>query len=119
MSDAKPWVRPLTGAEHARHHHVPEADLRRVRVVRVPVLTPGVAGMTLGRWVLVRRGHERDEGLLAHELVHVRQWRELGVVRFLWRYLLPYLRGRFGGLRHRDAYLAIPLEQEARSVSGR
>src|SRR5436190_1536926 len=43
--------------------------------------------MTLGRWVLVRRGHEHDRGLIAHELVHVRQWRELGAVRFLVRYL--------------------------------
>ena len=44
----------------------------------VPVLTPGIAGMTLGRWILLRRGHEHDRGLIAHELVHVRQWRELG-----------------------------------------
>ena len=43
--------------------------------------------MTLGRWILLRRGHEHDRGLIAHELVHVRQWRELGAVRFLVRYL--------------------------------
>ncbi|MGH8998990.1 MAG: hypothetical protein ACRDY7_06315, partial [Acidimicrobiia bacterium] len=37
--------------------------------------------MTLGRFVLVRRDHLGDEPLLAHELVHVRQWRDLGVAR--------------------------------------
>ena len=39
--------------------------------------------MTLGRVILLRRDHAGDEALLAHELVHVRQWRELGPVRFL------------------------------------
>jgi hypothetical protein len=98
--------------------HVPEADRRRARVLIVTVLMPGAAGMTLGRWILIRRGHEHDRALLAHELVHVRQWRELGVVRFLWRYLGAYARGRVRGLCHRDAYAAIPLEQEARAIIG-
>ena len=40
------------------------------------VLTPGVAAMTLGRWILVRRGHEPTSGCIAHELVHVEQWRD-------------------------------------------
>ena len=52
--------------------------------------------------------------LLVHELVHVRQWGELGVIRFLWRYLSGYLGGRWKGLGHHAAYLAIPLEVEAR-----
>jgi hypothetical protein len=87
--------------------------------VTIPVLTPGIAGMTLGRWILLRRGHEHDPNLIAHELVHVRQWRELGAVRFLARYLGAYGRGRWRGLGHQAAYEAIPLEAEARLVSGR
>lgn len=98
---------------------VPEADVARARVVVVPVLTPGVAAMTLGRWVLVRRGHEHDAGLLRHELAHVRQWRELGAPRFLWRYLGAYARLRRAGLGHDAAYEAIPLEEEARRLAGR
>jgi hypothetical protein len=35
--------------------------------------------------------------LLLHELVHVRQWRDAGPVRFLARYLGDYLRGRLRG----------------------
>src|SRR4051794_15701552 len=93
--------------------HVPAFDAERARIVVVPVLTPGVAAMTLDRWILVRRGHETGAGLLAHELVHVEQWRKLGVVRFLRGYLGAYLRGRRGGLGHWDAYRAIPFEVEA------
>jgi hypothetical protein len=88
-------------------------------VIVVPLLTPGISGMTFGRWILVRRGHERDEALLAHELVHVRQWRELGAVRFLAGNLVAYLRGRRRGLHHREAYEAIPHECEARTIAGR
>ncbi len=57
-------------------------------------------------------------GLVTHELVHVRQWAELGPVRFAVQYLKGYVAGRRRGLDHQRAYLAIPLEQEARSISG-
>lgn len=98
---------------------VPPADVVRARIVDVPCLTPGVAAMTLGRVILLRRDHADDLALVAHELVHVRQWRELGVARFLWRYLGAYLRGRLAGLSHQRAYEAIPLEVEARHLAGR
>lgn len=93
--------------------------MERARIVPVPWLPLGVAGMTLGPLILLRRDHLGDEALIAHELVHVRQWRELGVPRFLWRYLSAYLRGRAAGLGHEAAYRAIPLEVEARSLAGR
>ncbi len=52
---------------------------------------------------------------MAHELVHVRQFAEQGRTRFL----VSYLRGYFSGLSrlrsHREAYLAIPAEVQARS----
>jgi hypothetical protein len=98
---------------------VPPADVARARIVDVPCLTPGVAAMTLGRVILLRRDHGGDEALVAHELVHVRQWRELGAARFLWRYLGSYARGRAAGLGHQRAYEAIPLEVEARELAGR
>ena len=98
---------------------VPRADVARARIVDVPWLTPGVAAMTLGSVILLRRGHGGDESLLAHELVHVRQWRQLGAARFLWRYLGAYGRGRAAGLGHQRAYEAIPLEVEARELAGR
>ena len=108
----------LTPAAQARFVHVRAIDRARARVIVVPVLTPGVAAMTLGRFVFVRRSHERDLGLLAHELVHVEQWRELGVVRFLRVYLADYLRGRRAGMTHWVAYRAISLEADARTRAG-
>ena len=56
--------------------------------------------------------------LVNHELVHVRQWHQLGVTRFLLRYFTDYVRGRRAGLGHQKAYLAISLEEEARRLSG-
>jgi len=112
-------ARRLDASERQLFTHVPARDLQRARLVVVPVLTPGIAGMTLGRWVLVRRGHEHDRGLIAHELVHVRQWRELGALRFLVRYLGAYMRSRWRGLSHQAAYEAIPLEVEARALARR
>ncbi len=51
--------------------------------------------------------------LTAHELVHVRQWREQGAVRFLCRYVSEYLRLRLFGLGHDDAYRRIGAEWAA------
>lgn len=111
-------VRRLAPEAVAALTHVPEVDRRRARIVVVPWLTPGVAAMTLGAWILVRRGHETNAGLVAHELVHVEQWREWGAVRFLTRYVADYLRLRVAGEPHWRAYAAIPFEQEARARSG-
>jgi hypothetical protein len=74
---------------------------------------PGAAAITIGSLVSVRRGHERDERLLRHELVHVRQWAELGFVGFLWLYLGAYVHWRVRGYGHWAAYRRIPLECEA------
>jgi hypothetical protein len=81
-----------------------------------------VAAMTLGRTVYVRRDvldgdPPRLALLLVHELVHVRQWREMGAVRFLARYLGDYLRGRLAGRGHAEAYRAIRAEREAVDLS--
>ncbi len=57
--------------------------------------------------------------LLAHELVHVRQYRDIGAWRFRWAYLREYLAGRVRGLRHDAAYRNISFEREAREVEER
>lgn len=113
-----PVGRALSPEAQVRYAHVDAVDAARVRIVVVPVLTPGIVAITLGRYVLVRRGWERSVALIGHELVHVEQWRRLGVARFLAGYLGAYVRLRRAGLGHRDAYAAIPFEQEARLRSG-
>lgn len=55
--------------------------------------------------------------LLRHEAVHVRQWRELGVVGFLLQYVGAYLRWRLRGYGHWAAYRRIPLEVEAEWIA--
>ena len=82
----------------------------------------GVGAMTLGNLILVdpdilNGDEDRLARLTLHELVHVRQWRELGWLGFSRRYLADYLKGRRRGLSHRQAYLEIGLEVEARTRS--
>ena len=63
--------------------------------------------------MIVRRRAAGSARLLRHELVHVRQWRDLGVARFLMRDVGSYLRWRLRGYGHWAAYRRIPLEVEA------
>ena len=112
-------ARSLTADEVERFDHLPPSVLRRARLHRVRWLASGAHGMTVGRHVLLVRGHETSPPLLAHELVHVRQYAERGTLRFLVRYLVDYA-GNLVRLRnHRQAYLAIPAEVEARQEAGR
>lgn len=81
-----------------------------------------VAAMTLPWAIYVDREQLRtgDIGaLLLHELVHVRQWRRLGFLRFLRAYLTDYIRGRKSGLDHQAAYRNIRFEKEARVAVAR
>jgi hypothetical protein len=73
--------------------------------------------ITLGRRIYIAAGRE-NEALLRHELVHVRQAGELGVVRFLQRYVAEYIRNRRRGMSHDDAYRAISFEVEALAAEG-
>jgi Domain of unknown function (DUF4157) len=55
--------------------------------------------------------------LLAHELVHVRQYHRLGAAAFLGYYVGEYLRGRLAGASHAEAYRAISFEREAEAAA--
>jgi hypothetical protein len=74
---------------------------------------PGAAATTLGRFIFMRESAAGSERLLRHELVHVRQWRRLGVAGFGVRYLGAYLRWRLRRYPHWAAYRRIPMEIEA------
>lgn len=74
---------------------------------------PGAAATTLGRFIFMRESAAGSPLLLRHELVHVRQWRQLGVAGFGLRYLGAYLRWRLRRYPHWAAYRRIPLEIEA------
>ena len=80
---------------------------------------PGSAAITIGSVISVRRAYADDARLLRHEEEHVRQWRELGYVRFLRQYLGAYVRWRRAGFGHQAAYRLIPLEVEAEAAAER
>ena len=90
-----------------------------MRVWKGGPVPPGADAITLGSLVIVRRRSADDRRLMRHEEEHVRQWRELGLVGFLRRYLGAYLRWRWRGYGHRGAYRRIPLEVEAEWVARR
>src|SRR3954454_12027694 len=77
-----------------------------------PFLHRNAIAITLGRRIYIAAEHVSD-ALLRHELVHVRQAGELGMARFLWRYVAEYVRNRRRGMTHDAAYRAISFEAEA------
>ena len=114
-------MRRLEGPELIAYDVLPNELAKRVRVLEVPFLPNGASGMTIGTLILLRddRDTSGDRALMAHELVHVRQFAEQGMVPFLTSYLRDYLRGRRSGSNHRRAYLDIDAEQEARAEADR
>jgi hypothetical protein len=104
-------LRPLSKCERQHLAGVcPDLDLSTVRIAegcRLPLL-PGFVAITLGRSIYVR-GHlaRRPLTLLAHELAHVRQFRERGWLGMTGAYAAMWL--EHGYARH-------PLELEARAA---
>lgn len=108
--------RCLDAEEVEAFDHIADGLCERVQLVRTNLLPPAADGMTIGRFVLLR-GNQIERGattLLAHELVHVRQFAEMGMPRFLTSYFGSYLKNLARTRNHRQAYLDIPLEIEAR-----
>ncbi len=90
--------------------YLPDRDLERMRVTTgrplafVPLIL-GAGATTFGRHVLFAPGSynpgtARGLALIAHEAMHVRQFREAGTLRFLLRYLRYRVSTRSRGMRH-------------------
>lgn len=83
-----------------------------------------IRGVTLWNLILIRpdmfdQPPERLAALAIHELVHVRQWRQLGMIGFGFRYFSAYIRGRLAGKSHHESYMDNPFEIEAREIQRR
>lgn len=116
LRDVNRVGRSLNRAELDSYDVLPRYLARRVRVLSVPSLPGDYDGMTLGYTILLARDVD-DQGnspLLAHELVHVRQWIEQGRVGFSGRYLRSFASGLRRHRNWRHAYLSIEAETEAR-----
>lgn len=114
-------ARQLEGPELGAYKHISQVLTSRVRLVKVPWLPNGADGLTIGKRVLVKKEVDpsRSKELIAHELVHVRQWAEYGIVGFLTRYVFHYLKNLVKYRKHYTAYLEIPFEVEARNEAKR
>lgn len=89
---------------------VPRDNLERLRAVtsrpwRWLPAAFGSNAMTFGDHVVFREGQFRVDSprglaLVAHESLHIGQYRELGKLRFLTRYLIGVVTSRFNHDRH-------------------
>ena len=112
-------VRELTSQEIASYDMIPNELASRVKVIRVPFLLGRYQGMVFGRRVFLRKNVPADgESLLmAHELVHVGQWSDLGVVGFSTRYLTQFGAGLIRTRSWNKAYEGVKFEQEAEATA--
>jgi len=108
-------MRRLNTTEIHYYDLVPPFVALTARFVHIPFLWAD--GVTLGRYVFLRDGFdETSSHIIAHELVHVRQYRNQGVTRFLAAYFAQYAQFRFAGYPHRLAYLHLDAEHSAREL---
>lgn len=78
--------------------------VQAITFVRRVVINPGLFDSVI-------TGNEPE--LLAHELIHVAQWEDHGIVAFTWAYVRDYLRLRLLGASHDAAYRSIGFEYQA------
>ena len=141
MPNAAPTTDPISAGDMLRSGGIDPAGLAGIAprvdpdAVTVRIASPlfrsvwarGISAVTMP-WAIyvtpaVMERHlagaepHRTGRLMAHELMHVEQWRRLGGFRHLVQYVGDYLKGRIRGLSHWEAYRAVRLEQEARAAA--
>lgn len=87
-------------------------------------LRKGFDGVTVGRHIWApddfgSRTPEEQISFLAHELTHVEQYQNLGLLGFLCGYLGEYRANRRLGMNRGEAYHRISFEDQARERSQR
>lgn len=94
---------------------------RKVWLVQLPAIPGPYSGLTIANLVIVDRTLPpgTPSALLAHELVHVRQFHDKGVLRFTLDYNTSFVAGLVTERGWSKAYRAIPAEVEARSETTR
>jgi len=111
--------RRLNAAELASYTHIRPDVAARARIKTLRWMPGSFQGITLGRYIYLTTP-ELDDGssrLLAHELVHVQQYADIGVLGFYLRYLTYFARALRVERRWMPAYRVIPAEVEARALT--
>lgn len=75
----------------------------------------GAEAVTIGKHIFYENFNPRA-ALRRHEEKHVEQYKEYGLLGFLIKYFIEYLKGRIKGLDHWGAYREISFEKEAREA---
>lgn len=76
----------------------------------------GAIGITLGRHVFIAfpKDLAKETRVFHHEMVHVKQIADTGLVKWYLRYAIDFLKSyRKPGVSWKEAYLSIPAEIEA------
>lgn len=74
----------------------------------------GADGVTIGNTIYYRQSESRvSPKLRRHEMVHIEQYQQLGMIGFFLTYFGEYLSYRLQGQSHWEAYRNISLEKEA------
>ena len=96
----------------------PDLNFERVWIFTSGLLTPlmhcfCIEGMAIDHCILIRPEHSLGTpyglGIIAHELKHVEQWQEMGMIGFAYGYSLECIR---------NCYLNNKYEKEAREIQG-
>lgn len=116
---------PITLSEETVQRLLPYVDEQSLREARIRTTWPwtwvprvlSAGAVTLRRDIcfkpgLFRETDARGLALIAHECTHVRQYREMGTIPFLLRYLVGAIQVRF----EHDAH---PLELEPEAIQAR
>jgi len=93
------------------YFHITKRVLDKVRIHKIPFRLTGHRGFTIGNHIFTIA--PEDKKLIAHELVHVEQYMNLGVLRFLYRYFKEYRSLRKDEYGKNEAYRNISFEREA------
>jgi hypothetical protein len=104
----------------------PEVDLRRARIVQgapwgwLPQVF-GMSATTIGNNIIFRAGKyatdtPRGLALIAHEVVHVGQVREVGLPLFMLRYIAGQFRCGFKHDRHPMEIPGIAMQRKVRKA---
>lgn len=112
-------VRGLTKEEIIAYDFVPKNVINQVKIINIPNIMGTFKGLTIGKYIFISKKIPCDGSshLIAHELVHVRQWNELGIIGFTVKYLSDFFSKLIKHKNWINAYSEIILESEARDIS--
>lgn len=84
--------------------------------VKIPKFLKAQA-LTIGQHIFYQAENRFISNRLRnHEMKHVEQYREIGIPRFLFLYMVEYCWNRLKGLSKKESYRQISFEIEARKV---